>query len=397
MAWRDELRPASFRGVSFKVDSGEQGGGRRTVTHEYPLRDQPYVEDMGMKARTFTMEGYVIGDDYMVRRDALMTALEGAGPGQLIHPYLGTKQVICSSFSVRESTQDGRMARFTMTLEEASQPAQFPAALQDYSSLVGSAADASLLSIASSFLGAYDTGFQPQFSLDSLVVIIQDFSTMWTRLFGKRVTEVQPTAIVHNRLDQVYADAPTIVRSPQLAVSTVTEVTQLISQYMPSRQAALETMQEAYTFSSGEDPPVVTATRQLEIDNRMALFALVKQTVATEAARAAVDTEYDSYDAAIAGRDSVTEMIDEQTETSTDDVYDALSELRKEVVRGIPGEEKDLPRILDYSPVVTVPSLVLSHKLYGDISKEADLIARNNIRHPGFVPGGRTLEVLSDA
>ena len=42
------LRPASFRGVPFKVMDSDDGRGRATVIHEFPMRDQVYVEDLGL-------------------------------------------------------------------------------------------------------------------------------------------------------------------------------------------------------------------------------------------------------------------------------------------------------------------------------------------------------------
>jgi prophage DNA circulation protein len=38
---------------------------------------------------------------------------------------------------------------------------------------------------------------------------------------------------------------------------------------------------------------------------------------------------------------------------------------------------------------------VLAHRLYGDLAAETDLVARNRIPNPAFVPGGHPLEVLS--
>ena len=46
----ENLRPASFRGVAFEVESHSESGGRRIELHEYPLRDTPYAEDLGKKA-----------------------------------------------------------------------------------------------------------------------------------------------------------------------------------------------------------------------------------------------------------------------------------------------------------------------------------------------------------
>lgn len=125
MAWRDNLRQASFRGVKFNVDSSGLSIGRRIARHEYPQRDIPYPEDMGRRAREYKVEAFVLGDpagdnDYMVPRDALIEAIEKAGPGQLVHPYYGTVAVtVFGEVTLSESTREGGMAKFTITFLEA--------------------------------------------------------------------------------------------------------------------------------------------------------------------------------------------------------------------------------------------------------------------------------------
>ena len=71
MSWREELIQATFRGVAFFVQGHEGEVGRRVQVHEFPLREKPWAEDMGRKARTFTLDAYVLGSDYMQQRDAL--------------------------------------------------------------------------------------------------------------------------------------------------------------------------------------------------------------------------------------------------------------------------------------------------------------------------------------
>ena len=63
MAWSDQLRPASFRGVPFVVLAGTVSAGRRLARHEYPQRDIPYMEDMGRRAREYKVEGSIICPD----------------------------------------------------------------------------------------------------------------------------------------------------------------------------------------------------------------------------------------------------------------------------------------------------------------------------------------------
>jgi prophage DNA circulation protein len=126
--WRETLQPASFNGAGFFVAIDAKGGGRRNVVHEFPKLDTPYAEDMGRRARKFTISGYVIqnssnGYNYQPGRDALIAALETEGPGVLVHPTLGTDAVQPDVYSVTERLEDrGGMAEFEMTFVEAGSP-----------------------------------------------------------------------------------------------------------------------------------------------------------------------------------------------------------------------------------------------------------------------------------
>ena len=50
---------ASFRGVPFFVESSDISAGRRTVTHQYPQRDEPFTEDLGRAAREYELSAFV--------------------------------------------------------------------------------------------------------------------------------------------------------------------------------------------------------------------------------------------------------------------------------------------------------------------------------------------------
>jgi prophage DNA circulation protein len=119
--WRLQLQEASFRGVKFFVDSHEYSVGRRNVVHQYPFREIPYVEDMGMDADEFIIDGYVVqrkenAFNYFVDRNNLIAAIKEKGPGLLIHPYIGNKNVnIVGKSSIREVFNEGGIARFSMS------------------------------------------------------------------------------------------------------------------------------------------------------------------------------------------------------------------------------------------------------------------------------------------
>jgi prophage DNA circulation protein len=120
--WRAMLVPALFRGAPFHVDANARSSGRRLVVHEFPKRDVPYAEDMGRKARTFPVTGYVIGPTYVIQRELLELALEAEGPGLLILPTLLQRDSILvqvRDYTVRETRQAGGMAEFDMQFVEA--------------------------------------------------------------------------------------------------------------------------------------------------------------------------------------------------------------------------------------------------------------------------------------
>ena len=126
MAWRDNLLDASFRGVAFGVNDTEAPiAGRRLAVHEYPGRDEPFVEDLGRRTKRWEIEAFVVGDEYADARDALIEACDMPGPGELVHPYLGSLQVACTACSLVERTREGRMARFTLSFVEAGEN-QYP-------------------------------------------------------------------------------------------------------------------------------------------------------------------------------------------------------------------------------------------------------------------------------
>ena len=94
------LRKASYEGIQFEIESASLTFGRRTVTHQFPQRDLPYVEDLGRVTRQFSISGFIIGDDFIERSRRLIEKIEAqvgtdrrANHGKLVHPWLGTLDV----------------------------------------------------------------------------------------------------------------------------------------------------------------------------------------------------------------------------------------------------------------------------------------------------------------
>ncbi len=379
------MGPASFRGVQFFVDTSERTGGRRNVLHEYPFRDDPFAEDMGRASRGFQVEGYVFGEDYFTDRDALITALETEGPGELVHPYFGTRQVaLAGPFRVRESAREGGIAQFAI---------EFVETRKTDNDVIAPQVDAAGAVRASSVNGrsASQTQFMTDFTggpfMDSVTIAVQSIAAGVNALLGGVTLETQTQATLADRLNALAANAAELVQNPDDLYLSLVGVFELIDD--------VAFLTRAYSISPGTRPPATTVNRALEQSCFDAVALVTQRLAVIRAAELLPDQTFDSYDAAVAQRNVIADLLDDQAETASDDTYPALLQLRADIVKAVPGLDSDLPRLVIYTPPVTVPSLVLTHRLYGTLDREQDVVSRNHIRHPGFVAGGRALEVLS--
>ena len=155
MPWRDRLLPASFRGADFFIQSHDSdAGGRRAHIHEYPKKEKPYAEDMGLVTHEFEFDAYVVGDEYIQARDRVSNACTMAGPAQLVHPYLGNRFVLCLQCKLRESTNEGGIARFRLKFVDAGENT-FPVARVDSVSAVNNAVDSSMIAVTDQFTNKF--------------------------------------------------------------------------------------------------------------------------------------------------------------------------------------------------------------------------------------------------
>ncbi|MFH5924548.1 DNA circularization N-terminal domain-containing protein [Roseomonas xinghualingensis] len=128
--WRDHLRPAFWRDVHFKVIGSEGLAGRRVHLHEYPFRDEPWAEDLGRRTRSFTVRGYLIGDDVDQQLLDIEAAAEQPGSGTLVHPLRGEMEVTLLALGWSDAWDEGRVVRLIMEFVETG-ARRFPTSIMD--------------------------------------------------------------------------------------------------------------------------------------------------------------------------------------------------------------------------------------------------------------------------
>jgi len=162
--------------------------------------------------------------------------------------------------------------------------------------------------------------------------------------------------------------------------------------------AAIAAYGELFSFGADQPPvPTTTGSRISQANNQKAVISLIQRTAVIEAARASAQADFTSYPEAQQLRTELTDRLDQLLDSAPDAVYIALVELRGAVITDITARGANLARIVPYTPKRTLPALVVAYHIYGDAAEDGNLVGRNRIRHPGFVPGGQPLEVLTNA
>lgn len=222
MSWRDKLRPGSFRGVPFYTEAVENAIGRNQAVHVYPKRDRPYIEDMGKKPREFSVIGFIEGDDYMTQRDKLIKALETEGSGTLVHPYWGTQIVSVLEVRISESSDEGRVARFSIVFIEAG-VSSAPDESVDTSKIVSTKSDNLAAAGVSNFAKLFKTAGVPEFVSTQAVSVVGDAIDAVIDAGGVTNALSKIKDNVAGNLSDPLSMATTIADS----VATVTDITEL--------------------------------------------------------------------------------------------------------------------------------------------------------------------------
>lgn len=133
--WLDQLRPASWRGIPFQVLAEEEDTARQLRVHQYPYRDEVWVEDLGAGANPMVVAGFLVGDDALELREAMREAADIPGPGELVHPTLGMLDLVCLSLSISSRWDQGRVFQLAFRFVRSGDRL-FPGAIADTAAIL---------------------------------------------------------------------------------------------------------------------------------------------------------------------------------------------------------------------------------------------------------------------
>lgn len=444
--WIGSLKQASYGGVPFGIEMVRTTAGRKTAVHNYPFRDDVWVEDLGKKGRQFEVLGFLVEDDIITQagpviaqREALLTVCETPGPQTLVHPTLGTiKSVACLGVETIERVDLGRVFEIRLTLvvdggrkypgvevstadaSAANAEQSRAAALLDFISKTASAirqGAAVVQQAVSTVVGWYQFAVGLVNDVKMVINAVSTLSGNFGRLFGggnSGFSASNPTAprsasastmlagLAASRAAVVSAggalqaaaanpaDATTLGSTAQALVSavaqTATDPADAIR--MAGSLAQFSTMQPVPPGQIGGAMGVVQS----------ALGSLMRRYALAQIAESLTAYQPASREDADAVMDAVIPLFDAEilaaADGGDDNSYLALRALRQSVLADMNARGADASVIATFEFGVPLPSLVLANRIYRDAGREGDLVRQINPVHPAFCP--RTFQALAN-
>lgn len=417
MAIFSHLRKASFGGVGFEVESGSLTFGRRVVTHEYPMRDMPYTEDLGRAARLYSITGFVLGVDWISRAKRLIAKLESSAdePQTLIHPWLGKISVCVSEKPKVTWDTERRIARFEISFVEAGE-LDSPSLATSWGDALRSAAD-SLMDKALSALGtSWDAIENAQSAIESIadgsfqdvIGCLSDSKFAQLMNLGETLSSIAGDAVEllsksPSEFGATLIDAIGLGSISDTARSwkDVALTASMALTDSDSSQALYQNTEKARAASEAGDevPSDVAAGAALETFARSVMVSNIA------GASAQIGGSTDKTGLSMVGSQVAdleelrADMLDaveaEMFAQGTDDgdMYETLEGIYSGIYSHMTNDVMGNNKSVTLTPVETTPAVVLAYEQYGDAARGDEIASRNAVHNPLFVPP-RTLSIL---
>lgn len=398
MSWKDRLIPGSFRGVPFFMVDHSEAGGRRTVQHEFVDRDTPFSEDLGRKAKSFSVNIRLIGEDVFQQAEAITNALNQRGAGELRHPYLGVLNVNVASYSRSENTDEGRIVLFSITFLEAGTN-QYPSIEEDRAQTLLNFSENALSSAAETFEENFSVLQQPGFVVEEAVALVNSAADAFENATSFISETSETLTDLAFSVRNLKADALTLVQQPGELASRLLDSITLLSSVATNADDASSAFSSMYEFSGSDDviPDVDSDARTQQAQNRNQFNEYVRNMAIIRSTEEAVDRNFFSVQDAQTEQENLKDLIERQAENSANiNFFQDMQDLGASLVKNVPNVDNELPNLVSFEVRQTTNTLVLAYQLFEDADKEQEIIDRNDIQNPSFVIGGTVLEVVND-
>ena len=371
MTWTEQIRPASFRGVGFQVDTHSISGQVRGDVYE--LEDTTKGQVLGLGARRHRIDGFIHGEGSVARSLALRAALE-IGEGVLVHPLYGELTVQIGQFSVESDRT--RHERFSVSFEAIEiDPAPY-VPLPDPDSLLEAAIAAARRSVLDDFLGAFAVAGD---LADSVLDEAEAIVNRGLDGVAAALSAVADARAAVARIAEIKADVRALLLAPQKFADAVLALFADIADLFALQRSVSPEVPVLDSYPTASDAQADTnavAVRQL-----LAVGALVR------GAELFPGWSFSSSTAALASAGDLASAMQSEEEIATPDTAAALADVRVALGVAAASVAGDLVPIESVTLDEPESAVLLAHRLYGDPDRADDIVERNDAADPGALIG----------
>lgn len=380
MSWHDRLKTAQWRGMDFLTDSHEAKEGQRLVVHELPGRDDPVVEDLGAKARSWRVSAYFVGLDYDQARNRFLALLRTPGAEWLEHPWLGRVWVRAQDWATSESNAEGGWCKVSIDFVPGGEGVPQP--------------EPDLVDAAKATVDGYVTTsaeFMPEGEFSAGA-----FAELMARVQG--AMDKVRTALARARMPlTMLAQVLTAVDSARALLAEGLALPGGYSRALRSINGTLGLMSAGLGDDArvrvvsamcrqGQPQPVVVtglgAADSPQLRRNLVAEQAARQHWAVATAMQVALADYTTAAARDAALGAVLQAVDALLPTAGDAVFEAAVAARLAVQQALSLQQ--LAPKQTRQVVAPLPSTVLAYRMGVD---EGILLVRNAVRHPLFVRG----------
>jgi prophage DNA circulation protein len=390
--WLSTLWPASFRGIPFFVQSDNERGGRRLAVHQFPGRDAPFVEDLGEDQRGFQVTAYLVGDTSDSDSSSFASNLARAGSGPLVLPVQGSITARVREFSRERSLDRLGYIAFKIQFVREGFATPLASALQ-LAQLVFDGVDSLVSTMGTLATAGLVVRNQPGWIVSDTVAAVQDISASVETVRAVAVIDPETSRTIKNRLVENFNGVPAAAVVPGGFAATVMDAASIARDL----GAAMGPVAAAPAFRAAIDdvvtptvPEIATVNAQVGVKNTIQAARLSRLVLMAPYVEAVVSREYESRPDGVAARTQMADVIATELGACRGapdaELNVVLQDLRARAVDHISAAIADLRPVVTVAANEPMPSLWWAWRLYQDPTRASELVARNKIKHPAWMP-----------
>lgn len=363
--WLKAFRPASFRGVPFRVDIESVFGARRLSVSPIAYAETSVIEDMGRDPQRFSLDAYVAGDTADHAALALAAALERKGPGTLVLPMRGALPARVEGWSLERMKDRAGTVRFSIDfVEEGLAAVPF----------LPSFAAAALAGLMAQGAAIIADGLAAAISAGGRAAIAPNAAT---------------AALAPGRLAAVAGVAGLSADTTYLAAEAAFAEAGAAGDVEGAFAAGLVSAWRLAALSAvpRDIAPLIAA--ELPPADGTAVRAAERMTMAAALAVAVVRVDHAARRDARAAREAFAATVAPVLETAgafSAEAWSWLASATGEAALALSRTGADRAPLVRVEIGVSLPSTVLAHRLYGDANRAAELVERNRVSTPVLMP-----------